>query len=133
MPAMWETWVGSLGREDSPGEGNGNPLQCSCLENAMDGGTWGATVHRVAKSWTRLSDFTSRHVKITLGASKVALVVKNPPANAGDPRDGGSILGSGSPLEEGMATHSVILARRIPWTEEPGWLQSTRLQRVGHD
>ena len=58
LPAMWETWVGSLGREDSPGEGNGNPLQCSCLENAMDGGTWGATVHRVAKSWTRLSDFT---------------------------------------------------------------------------
>ena len=39
-------------------EGNGNPLQYSCLENAMDGGTWQATVHGVAKSWTRLSDFT---------------------------------------------------------------------------
>ena len=37
------------------------------------------------------------------------------------------------PLEEGMATHSSILAGRIPWIEEPGWLQSIRLQRVGHD
>ena len=43
----------------SPGEGNGNPLQYSCLENSMDGGAWWATVHGVAKSWTRLSDFTS--------------------------------------------------------------------------
>ena len=37
-----------------PEEGNDNPLQCSCLENPMDGGAWRATVHRVAKSWTRL-------------------------------------------------------------------------------
>ena len=36
----------------SPGEGNGNPLQYSCLENPMDGGAWWATGHRVAKSWT---------------------------------------------------------------------------------
>ena len=42
----------------SPGEGNGNLLQCSCLENPMDGGAWSATVHGVAKSRTRLSDFT---------------------------------------------------------------------------
>ena len=42
----------------SPGEGNGNPLQYSCLENSMDGGAWRATVHGVAKSRTRLSDFT---------------------------------------------------------------------------
>ena len=42
----------------SPGEGNGNPLQYSCLENPMDGGAWWATVHGIAKSWTRLSDFT---------------------------------------------------------------------------
>ena len=40
------------------GEGNGAPLQCSCLENPMDGGAWGAAVHGVAKSRTRLSDFT---------------------------------------------------------------------------
>ena len=41
-----------------PGEGNGKPLQYSCLENPMDGGAWWATVHGVAKSRTRLSDFT---------------------------------------------------------------------------
>ena len=48
--------IPGLGR--SPREGNGNPLQCSCLENPMDGGAWRATVHGVVKSWTRLSDFT---------------------------------------------------------------------------
>ena len=42
LPAMRETWVRSLGQEDSPGEGNGNPLQCSCLENPMDRGAWWA-------------------------------------------------------------------------------------------
>ena len=40
------------------GEGNGSPLQYSCLENPMDGGAWETTVHGVVKSWTRLSDFT---------------------------------------------------------------------------
>ena len=40
------------------GEGNGTPLQYSCLENPMDEGAWWAAVHAVAKSWTRLSDFT---------------------------------------------------------------------------
>ena len=61
LPAMWETWVQSLGQEDSPGEGNGNLLQYSCLENPMDRGAWWATVHGVTKSQTRLSDFTSLH------------------------------------------------------------------------
>ena len=42
-------------------------------------------------------------------------------------------LGREDPLEKGMATHSSILAWRIPWTEEPGGLQSMGLQRVGHD
>ena len=42
----------------SPGEGNDNPFQHSCLENPIDRGTWLSTVHGVAKSWTRLSDFT---------------------------------------------------------------------------
>ena len=46
--------IPGLGR--SPGEGNGNPLLYSCLENPMDGGAWWATVHGVAKSWTQLSD-----------------------------------------------------------------------------
>ena len=58
LPGMWETWVRPLGREDPPGEGNRNPLQYSCLENPMEGGAWLATVHGVAKSWTRLSVFT---------------------------------------------------------------------------
>ena len=48
--------IPGLGR--SPGEGNGNPPQYSCLENPMDGGAWSATVHGVTKSWTQLSDFT---------------------------------------------------------------------------
>ena len=66
-------------------------------------------------------------------ASQVVLVLKNLQANAGDVRDLGSIPGLGKPLEEGMATHSRILAWRIPWTEEPGGLQSMGSQRVGHD
>ena len=57
--------LGSIpGSGISPGEGNGNPLQYSCLENPMDGGAWWATVHRVTKSRTRLSDFTSLHLVI---------------------------------------------------------------------
>ena len=48
-------WVRSLGQEDSPGVGNGNPLQYSCLGNPMDRGAWRATVHVAAKSQTRLS------------------------------------------------------------------------------
>ena len=51
--------LGSIpGSGKSPGEGNGNPLQYSYLENPMDRGAWWATDYRVAKSWTRLSDFT---------------------------------------------------------------------------
>ena len=55
-PPMQATWVRSLGWEDSPGEGNGNPLQYSCLDNSMDRGAWRATVHGVAKSQTRPRD-----------------------------------------------------------------------------
>ena len=66
------------------GEGNGNPLQYSCLENPMDGGAWWAAVHGVAKSWTRLSGFTfTFHFHA---------------------------------LEKAMATHSSVLAWRIPGT-----------------
>ena len=49
MPAKQETWVQSLGWEDFPGEGNGYPLQYSCLEKSMDRGAWSATVREVAK------------------------------------------------------------------------------------
>ena len=51
--------IPGLGR--SPGEGKGNSLQYSCLENSMDGGAWWATVHGVAKSQTRLSNFATAH------------------------------------------------------------------------
>ena len=84
-----------------PGEGNGTPLQYSCLEHPMDGGAWWAAVHGVAKSRTRLSDFTfTFHFHA---------------------------------LEKEMATHSNILAWRIPGMGEPGGLRSMGSHRVGHD
>ena len=82
------------------GEGNGDPLQYSCLENPMGGGAWQASVHGVAKSQTQLSDFTFTYFHA---------------------------------LEKEMATHSSILAWKIPWAEEPGRLQSLGSQRVRHD
>ena len=63
-------------------------------------------------------------------ASLVAQMVKNLPAMQ---ETQVQILGQEDPLEKGMVTHSSILAWRIPWTEEPGGLQSMGLQRVGHD
>ena len=66
------------------------------------------------------------------GASQVALVVKNLPANAGDIKDAGSTPGSGRSLEKGMTTHSSILAWRIPWTGEPGGYSAWGC-RVRHD
>ena len=56
LRAMQETWIRSLGWEDSSGEGNGSPLQYSCVENAMDREAWWATVHGVSKNRTQLSD-----------------------------------------------------------------------------
>ena len=56
MAAMQETRLWSLGLGRSLGEGNGNPLQYSCLENSMDRGAWWATVHELAKIWTQLSN-----------------------------------------------------------------------------
>ena len=49
VPAMWETWVQSLGQEDPTGEGNGNPLQYSCLENSMDRGAEQAAVRGITE------------------------------------------------------------------------------------
>ena len=83
------------------GEGNGTPLQYSCLENPMDGGAWKATVHGVAVGQTRLSDFTfTFHFHA---------------------------------LEKEMATHSSILAWRIPGTGKPSGLRSMGLHRVKND
>ena len=63
----------------------------------------------------------------------VLVLVKNMPANAEDVRDVGSISGQEDPLEKEMATHSSILAWRVPWTEEPGGLHFIGSQRIGHD
>ena len=83
------------------GEGNGDPLQYSCLENPMDRGAWKVAVHGVTESRARLSDFTfTFHFHA---------------------------------LEKEMATHSGVLAWRIPGTEEPGGLLSLGSHRVGHD
>ena len=85
----------------SIGEGNGTPLQYSCLENPMDGGTRKAAVHGVAKSQTGQSDFTfTFHFHA---------------------------------LEKEMATHSSVLAWRIPGMGKPGGLPSMGSHRVGHN
>ena len=82
-------------------EGNGTPLQYSCLENPTDGGAWKAAVHGTAKGHTRLSDFTfTFHFHA---------------------------------LEKEMATHSSVLAWRIPETGEPGGLPSMGSHTVKHD
>ena len=60
-------------------------------------------------------------------------MVEGPPANAGDTEDAGSIAVSEDFLEKEMATHSRILAWRIPWMEKPGRLQSMGSQRLRHD
>ena len=96
LRAVQETRVQSLGWEDSPGEGNGNPLQYSCRENPMDGEAWWAAVHGVTKSRKPLSDLTFTLAFLAfLLKSRIwyqegrdsfpgGSVVKNPPANAGD-------------------------------------------------
>ena len=94
----------------------------------MDRGAWRATVHGV----TRVGhDLATKEREIVLvstellnGVSQIAPVVKNPPTNAGHAIDMGSIPAL-ERLEEEMATHSSILAWEIPWTGEPGGLQST--------
>ena len=85
------------------GEGNGTPLQYSCLENPMDRGAWKAAVHGVTEGWTQLSDFI-----FTFTFHFHA-------------------------LEKEMATHSSVLAWRIPGMGEPGGLPSMGSHRVGHD
>ena len=75
LPAMRETRA-RPGSGRSPGEGNDNPLQYSCPENPMDGEAWWATVHGVAKSQTRLSDFTFFLSFMATQGSKINLRVK---------------------------------------------------------
>ena len=70
---------------------------------------------------------------MVLRASQVVLVVKKLLASAGDVRHSGSIPGQKDPLQEDEQTHSSVLAWSIPWTEEPGRLQSVGAQSVGYD
>ena len=116
------------------GEGNGTPLQCSCLENPRDGASWWAAVYGVAQSQTRLKRLSSsssskRDIKGFLGGARG----KQPACQCRRLRGVVSIPGSGRSLEEDSATHPSILAWRIPWTEKPGGLQSTGSRRVRHD
>ena len=72
LSSVQKTWVQSeLGR--CPGEGNGNPLQYSCLENSMDRGAWQATAHGVPKSWTRLSKRLTHTEHITARRTQCSL------------------------------------------------------------
>ena len=98
---MGKESVCNAGDSEDTGEGNGSPLQCSCLENPMDRGAWQAAVHGVPMSQIRLSDFTfTFHFHA---------------------------------MEKEMATHSSVLAWRIPGTAESGGLPSMGSHRVGHD
>ena len=82
--------IPGLGR--SPGGGNGNPLQCSCLENPRDGGAWWATVYEVARSRTRLKQLSSSS---SLTRASRWCGGKDSISNAGDAGDLGLIPGSG--------------------------------------
>ena len=93
---------------------------CVMAPYKKQGTAWGA-------AWTkkqRLGSTREHCCEREEQASQVVLEVTNPPANAGDMKDMGSIPGLGRSLEKGTATHSSILAWRLPWTEEPGGLQS---------
>ena len=107
-------------------------------ELVMDREAWRAAIYGVAKSWTRLSDWSDlKGEKWKLGtstegggASLVAQTVKHLPAMQ---ETWVQSLGREDPLEKEIATHSSTLAWKIPWMKEPGGLQSMGLQKVGHD
>ena len=98
------------------GEGNDNPLQCSCLENPRDGGAWWAAVYGVAQRWTRLKQLSSSSSQCRGNKS-----------HRFDPWVGKI------PWRRAMATHFSVLAWEIPWTEKPDRLPSMSSQRVGHN
>ena len=62
----------------NPGEGNGNPLQYSCLENVVDRGAWWAAVHRVAQSWTRLKRISSSSIGVSLIRDSLSIALQDP-------------------------------------------------------
>ena len=113
-------------------EGNDDPLQCSCLENPRDGGAPWASIYGVAQSQTRLKGCSSNS-RALFWIRWGFLSGSDGKESACNARDLVQSLGWEDPLEEGMATHSGILAWRIPWTEEPGGLQSMQSQKVRHN
>ena len=84
----------------------------------------------ISKQFTKMKNFKNIYIRTV---SQVVLVVKNPPTNAGDIRDEGLIPGSGRCPGGGQGNPFQHSCWTIPWTEEPGGLQSIGLQRVGHD
>ena len=91
------------------------------LENPRDGGAWWAAIYGVAQSRTRLKRLSSSSSSALGRASQVTLVVKNPPANAGDVRDMGSISGPGRPPGEGNGNplqHSCLENSVEQWSME---------------
>ena len=171
LPAMWETWVQSLGQEDllekemathstilapSPKKGAQRnielPLWLSwkriCLQCRRPGfDPWVGKIpcrrerlptpvvlpgefHGLCSHWGHKESDTTERLSLSLWASLVAQRVKRLLAMQ---ETQVWSLGWEDPLEKEMATHSNTLAWRIPWPEKPGGLQSTELQRVGHD
>ena len=114
----------------SSGEGNGNPLQYSCLENPMDRGAQQATVHGVAESDTTEQSTMKQFCLELYYVFPDSSVGKESACNAGNQVES---RGREDPLEKEMATHSSILVWKTPWTEKPGRLQSTGSKRVRHD
>ena len=105
------------------------------VSQAWDLGPFAAALQCLLKQQnTKKLYGTKNHcVPVQLRASLMAQWVKNPPTMQETQEMRVQFLGQEDPLEEGMATHSSILAWRIPWTEEPGGLQPKGSQRVGHD
>ena len=98
-------------------------MMCVMAPYKKQGTVWGAAWSKKQRLGSTREHCCEREEQ----ASQVVLEVTNPPANAGDMKDMGSIPRLGRSLEKGTATHSSILAWRMPWTEEPGGLQSMGL------
>jgi len=114
------------------GEGNGNPLRYSCLENPMDGGAWWAAVLGVAGSWIRLSNFT-----FTFTLMHWRRKWQSTPSCLENPRDGGAWWAAvyGVSQSQTWLNNLAAVAARAGcwwWTGKPGILQSMGSQRIGH-